>query len=467
MKNVFLVGLLYFFPFYAFSAENCRLQTEQIPDNAIFTLHCAHLDLETQDALNTQFQQLQAQLSNTLMFKDAKQTNAKNWVARYNDLSKNLESLKNITNAKVLTNAKTLLKQGNFSDLAVLLDTLKTPEGKKTKQNAKVHFMLGQVYLLDNKPVQALPMLKVAYDYFDNIEYGVKYAELLQEQNEYEASKQIYKDLLKRLKQHPDEKQQDTLLQVKDYLAFLYTNTEEPAEAEKLYREILKYYRKLAKTKTNATYCLCELARTLGNLANLISEDPKRNEEAEQGYKESLEIYKKLAKTDPIYHAYVAKALINLSHLIAENPKRTEEAKQGYKESLEIYKALAKIDPAYNVYVADMLFELAVLATKAPDCNAAEVEQQYQEALIFYRDAAKTNPAYYAYVADTLYNLALMTVKDPNRKAEAEQQYQEALIFYRTDLKCLKRSDSFNHESDKTQFQFSVSILKSPFKVLN
>ena len=38
---------------------------------------------------------------------------------------------------------------------------------------------------------------------------------------------------------------------------------------------------------------------------------------------------------------------------------------------------------------------------------------------------------------------------------------------YRTDLKSLKRSESFNQKSDKTQFEFCISILKSPFKVLN
>lgn len=363
------------------------------------------------------------------------------WIERYKNLESEIIALKQTQPdyVSVLTQTEVFLNQGKFSEVTALLEPLKTKEDERTKQNAKVHFILGQAYQLDNKLLQALPELELAYHHdHQNIEYGIKYALLLHKQNQYKKSQFINEELIiffNRLPRVQQEEQRFLLLAIRGHLAMIYTETQQHDKAEKLHKKNLLIYRELIKTNDSVSNCH-NCAVTLNNFANLVQVDLNRRVEAEQYYQEALIIYQKLAETNPnVFLPYVAITLGNLTNIIKVDPTRCIEAEKNYQQVLIIYRNLdsTKINPTvFAPSIATTLNNLANLLSCYSN-RCAEAEIAYREALYLYRKLAKINSiVFLSFVAMSINNIADLIRNDSDRHNEAIQCYRESLTIYRS-----------------------------------
>jgi len=123
-------------------------------------------------------------------------------------------------------------------------------------------------------------------------------------------------------------------------------------------------------------------ARTTDNLfayAKFLQEN-NQFKPAERWYKEALDIRRQLAKDNPaVYLPDVAMTLNNLGNLVSDDTQRRAEAETLYKEALDIRRQLAKDNPAvYLPKVANTLIVLGVAYLKW---------QEPQQALIYLQEA--------------------------------------------------------------------------------
>ncbi|MBQ4443581.1 MAG: tetratricopeptide repeat protein [Clostridia bacterium] len=216
--------------------------------------------------------------------------------------------------------------------------------------------------------------------------------------------------------------QDDAKANLLNLLGILYDGNGRPQEAEKLYKEALTIYRRLADE--NPAAFEADVADTCNNLGNLYADNGKP-QEAEKLYLEALTIYRRLADENPAaYEGRVAMTCNNLGNLYADNGK-PQEAEKLYKEALTIYRRLAKENPAtFEGRVAVTCNNLGSLYKNG---RPQEAEKLYLEALTICRRLARDNPAAFeADVAMTCYNLGNLYAKN-GRPQEAEKLYLEAL----------------------------------------
>ena len=213
------------------------------------------------------------------------------------------------------------------------------------------------------------------------------------------------------------------------YACFLQEHKQISA-AEKMYTEALGIYRQLAET--NPAAYLADVAMTLNNLGNLLSEDRHhRREEAESFYSEALCIRRQLATKHPeVYAADLATTLNNLGILISADSSSRIKAENLYSEALDIQRQLTKANPTlYLPDLAMILSNLGILVS-ADSSRQAEAEELYTEALDIYRQLAVEKPmVYLPEVANTLTALGFAYLN----WEEAEQ----ALIFLEEAAKIL------------------------------
>lgn len=162
-------------------------------------------------------------------------------------------------------------------------------------------------------------------------------------------------------------------------------------------------------------------------------QEHKQISAAEKMYLEALELYRQLAETNPaVYSANVAMTLNNLGNLLSENKKRREEAESFYSQALCIRRQLATKYP--EVYLPDLattLNNLGILISADSSCRI-KAENLYSEALGIQRQLTQANPGLYLPdLAMILSNLGILVSADCSRQAEAEELYTEALDIYR------------------------------------
>ena len=250
----------------------------------------------------------------------------------------------------------------------------------------------------------------------------VDYMSFLMDQNDYTRALQVGDQLYHEYKSRENTSEKDWA-RFCNNLANLYKDNQKTSEAEKLYREALEIYRRLAAA--NPAAYEPAVAMTCNNLANLYSDNQKPSE-AEKLYQEALEIYRRLAAANPAaYEPDVAMTCNNLA-ILYKNTRNPSEAEKLYQEALEIYRCLAAANPAaYEPAVAMTCNNLANLYSV--NQKPSEAEKLYLEALEIRRRLAAANPAAYeSNVADTCNNLANL-YKDNQKPSEAETLYQEAL----------------------------------------
>ena len=218
---------------------------------------------------------------------------ADEWAQRFRELQKQLAKLEEQINAmdgegnleakKVLSQfakqAQQQLEDGKLDEAGRLYDELieKVKEQRRKlieqlkKQielmddlEANASHPRGQIYLLQYKPLQALPFLESAYRLRPaNRDYAHAYAVLLQNQNQHAQAITIYEQNLQRLREAGDKEYVAATL---NNLGNLYKDTQRFKEGEASYQEILTTYRDLAKANPQAYSPY--VAGTLDNLVH-------------------------------------------------------------------------------------------------------------------------------------------------------------------------------------------------------
>ncbi len=104
-------------------------------------------------------------------------------------------------------------------------------------------------------------------------------------------------------------------------------------------------YESLLETDTKSSVYQSDVAMTLNNLGNLLS-NMGRTEEAKEKYEHALKMYESLLETDmksSIYQSDVAMTLNNLGNLLS-NMGRPDGAKGKYERALKMYESLLETD---------------------------------------------------------------------------------------------------------------------------
>ncbi len=192
-------------------------------------------------------------------------------------------------------------------------------------------------------------------------------------------------------------------------------------------REAVAIYRSLAQA--NPAAYEPDLAASLNNLANYLSETGKR-EDALVHMQEAVVIYRRLAKANPAaYEPDLAMSLNNLASLLSETGDR-HGALSPAQEALAIRRRLARANPAaYEPDLATSLNNLAIRLSETGDRQAALAHAQ--EAVSIRRRLAQANPAAYeADLAGSLNNLANHLSETGDRQGTLNLA-QEAVAIYR------------------------------------
>ncbi|MCZ7393685.1 MAG: tetratricopeptide repeat protein [Candidatus Methanoperedens sp.] len=251
---------------------------------------------------------------------------------------------------------------------------------------------------------------------------GILYSNL----NKFEDAERSYKEALKFYKKLA-KKSPDAYLpyvaRAQNNLGILYSDLERFEDAKKALIEALKISKELAKKNPDAY--LPEVASVQNNLGTLYG-DLKKFEDAEKAFTETLKFYKKLAKKSPdAYLRYVAGAQNNLG-ILYSHLKKFEDAEKAYTEALKISKELAKKSPdAYLPEVATNQNNLGILYRHLKKFEDAR--RVFTEALKIRKELAKKSPdAYLPDVAATQNNLGTL-YRHLNKFEDARKAYTEAL----------------------------------------
>lgn len=294
------------------------------------TINCTGVDPQAMKRLNELLDKKDVELSQRI--KDAEE-----WAARYRELLARIE--KQGDDSELSRKAEELIKTGKLEEAGKILDEIIAKQEKQVEKLANNHYTRGQVFLLEFKPVEALPHLKKAYEYKpDNFDFAHEYARLLQIQNQFK-------------------------------------------EAEPIYEKSIKIIRKLAKD--NPEVYLPKVALTLNNLGILYAATNKL-EEAEGAYSEALKTYRSLADKNPAaYLPDVAMTLHNLGFLCSLTNKETKKCLIYIEESIEIRRRFAKAQPArFNDDLSTSLITWCIILTtnKEIDKNKTKICSSLREA---------------------------------------------------------------------------------------
>ena len=233
---------------------------------------------------------------------------AEEWAKKYRELEQRLAA--ESKDSELASQAQALMRTGQLEEAGAILDRLIEAGELEVDRIASYQYSRAQVYMLQFRPLQALPHYAKAYQYRpENPEYVNAYALALHKQNQY-------------------------------------------LKAEPVYSEALKAYRKLAES--NPAAYLPYVATTLNNLGALFR-DTQRLDQAQAAYQEALGIRRKLAESNPAaYLPDVALILNNLAVLFYQT-QRLDKAEAAYQEALGIRRKLAESDPA--AYLPDIVTE--------------------------------------------------------------------------------------------------------------
>ena len=192
-------------------------------------------------------------------------------------------------------------------------------------------------------------------------------------------------------------------------------------EALEAAREAVELYRGLAEA-TPAAYTP-NLAASLNNLANILSEVGKQDEALEAA-REAVRLRRALAEATPqAYTPNLAMSLTNLAAFLSEVGERNE-ALEAAREAVELYRGLAEATPAaYTPNLAMSLNNLANRLSAVGERN--EALEAAREAVELYRGLAEASPqAYTPNLAMSLNNLANL-LSEVGERTEALETFVE------------------------------------------
>ncbi len=172
-----------------------------------------------------------------------------------------------------------------------------------------------------------------------------------------------------------------------------------------------------------------ELARSLSNLGNRLSQAGRRDE-ALTATTEAVTTYRQLADTNPAAHLPDLAASLNNLGVRLSQAGRRDEALTATTEAVTTYRQLADTNPA--AYLPDLAASLNNLGVRLSEAGRRdEALTATTEAVTTYRQLADTNPA--AYLPDLAASLNNLGVRlsEAGRRDEALTATTEAVTTYR------------------------------------
>ena len=186
-------------------------------------------------------------------------------------------------------------------------------------------------------------------------------ANYLHEQNYFKEAEVYYNKILK-TEQENQLISNYQIAELYNNLAILYSTIQRFKESEKMHKEAIQIYERLAKE--NQKVYESDLATSYNNLALLYS-NTQRFKESEEMYNAAIQIYERLAKENPkVYEKDLARSYSNLA-LLYNGTQRLKESEEMHKAAIQIYERLYNNNPQeYQKVLAFSYYCLGTLMTE-------------------------------------------------------------------------------------------------------
>lgn len=427
------------------------------------TITCVGVDPRALTVLNAELQRRDSQLTEKIR-------EANRWARRYKELESELGH--SMRNSKLSREAEDALHRGDLDKAGAVLDKILGEEEKDVDDAARGHFERAMVFLLQFKPMEALPHLAQAYRYRpDRIDYGEEYSYVLITQNDFAAAEPVLVASIGAAEEqaNPSSADRAQLANMLDNLGVLYRHTHQLDKSETNLEKSRDLRLRLSEDDWQAYDS--DLGETLNALATLYDE-MGRLSDAEAAAQNAVAIFEKIesvqgtpvapdlliasnnlakiyrdenqlpqaitllqkvvdsyrilaASKSPVYLAGLAGSLQNLA-LLYSLPQGAGDAYRDMTEAIGIFRDLARQDAAeFRPMLASALMDFGLLNRGMGKIDDAEANDK--EALKIYRDLATQDPEVYQInVADALNNLGnVYRVSD--RPESAEEAFIEAV----------------------------------------
>ena len=177
-------------------------------------------------------------------------------------------------------------------------------------------------------------------------------ANYLHEQNYFKEAEVYYNKILK-TEQENQLISNYQIAELYNNLAILYSTIQRFKESEKMHKEAIQIYERLAKE--NPKVYEKDLARSYSNLA-LLYNGTQRLKESEEMHKAAIQIYERLYNNNPQeYQKVLAFSYYCLGTLMTENNKQ-DDAIGAFEHSIKLSKEFIKEDDFKQIYLSNLLY---------------------------------------------------------------------------------------------------------------
>ena len=265
-------------------------------------------------------------------------------------------------------------------------------------------------------------------------------ANYLHEQNYFKEAEVYYNKILK-TEQENQLISNYQIAELYNNLAILYSTIQRFKESEKMHKEAIQIYERLAKE--NQKVYESDLASSYNNLALLYS-NTQRFKESEEMYNAAIQIRERLVKENPkAYESDLASSYNNLA-LLYSNTQKFKESEEMYNAAIQIYERLAKENP--KVYEKDLAMSYNNLANIYRDTQRfKESEEMHKAAIQIYERLYNNNPQEYQKVLAFSYYCLGTLMTENNKQDDAIGAFEHSI----------KLSKEFIKEDDFKQIYLS------------
>ena len=265
-------------------------------------------------------------------------------------------------------------------------------------------------------------------------------ANYLHEQNYFKEAEVYYNKILK-TEQENQLISNYQIAELYNNLAILYSTIQRFKESEKMHKEAIQIYERLAKE--NQKVYESDLATSYNNLALLYS-NTQRFKESEEMYNAAIQIRERLVKENPkAYESDLASSYNNLA-LLYSNTQKFKESEEMYNAAIQIYERLAKENPkVYEKDLARSYSNLALLYNGTQ--RLKESEEMHKAAIQIYERLYNNNPQEYQKVLAFSYYCLGTLMTENNKQDDAIGAFEHSI----------KLSKEFIKEDDFKQIYLS------------
>ena len=289
-------------------------------------------------------ERLNRELSRRTLSLQQKLEEAEEFAQKFRELEQRLKEEGD--QSKLSLQAAELIAAGELEEADQMLEQIEGREERHVNNLARVAYSRGQVAELRFREPEALPHYEKAYrNRPDNVDYGFRYAYILQKQKIFETAEQVHEVVIRTLRKlqlndHLDYQSQ--LARSLNAQAILYGDTGRLLEAERLLLEVIKLRTQLAQY--DGERYERALAFALNNLGTFY-QDLRRLPDAQRILLQALDIHSRVAHQYPDAEFDSVAILTNLGSLYNETD-RPQQAEAAYLRAYQMQQQLADHNPA-------------------------------------------------------------------------------------------------------------------------